>query len=164
MQLNAVMAKKAPFRSLFFLFICLLGAPVQAGQSAIASAHPLATEAGMQIFKAGGNAFDAAVTVSAVLAVVEPYSSGFGGGGFWLLHRAADNRQVMLDGRETAPSAAHRDMYLDETGQVIEGASINDPLAAGIPGMPAALVHLAENYGQLPLHQTLQPGNPRAQS
>ncbi|MEJ2426905.1 MAG: gamma-glutamyltransferase, partial [Candidatus Thiodiazotropha sp.] len=67
-------------------------------RAAIASAHPMATEAGMAILRSGGNAFDAAVTVSAVLGVVEPYSSGFGGGGFWLLHRAKDGRQVMVDG------------------------------------------------------------------
>ena len=141
-----------------FLFVLLSFSAVQASsQSAIASAHPLATDAGMEILRKGGNAFDAAVTVSAVLGVVEPYSSGFGGGGFWLLHRASDGKQVMLDGRERAPLAAHRDMYLDANGEVIPKASIDGPLAAGIPGMPAALVHLAEHYGRLPLKQTLQP-------
>lgn len=149
--------KKAPLWSLFFLFTFISLPAVKASQSAIASAHPLATEAGIQVLQQGGNAFDAAVTVSAVLGVVKPYSSGFGGGGFWLLHRAADKKQVMLDGRERAPLAAHRDMYLNNDGEVIKGASIDGPLAAGIPGMPAALVHLAEHYGQLPLTVTLQP-------
>ena len=146
---------KAPLWSLFFVF--LLYQQTQAAESAIASAHPLATNAGMAILEQGGNAFDAAVTVSAVLGVVEPYGSGFGGGGFWLLHRQADQKQVMIDGRETAPLAAHRDMYLDDSGNVIPNASINGPLSAGIPGMPAALVHLAENYGLLPLKTTLAP-------
>lgn len=126
-------------------------------QAAVASAHPLATEAGLQVLAAGGNAFDAAVAVSAALAVVEPYGSGLGGGGFWLLHRAADGKQVMVDGRETAPAAAHRDLYLDAQGQVIAGASIDGPLAAGIPGHPAALVHIAKQYGQLPLSTSLAP-------
>lgn len=126
-------------------------------QAAIATAHPLATEAGFDILERGGNAFDAAVAVTAALAVVEPAGSGLGGGGFWLLHRAADGHQVMLDGRETAPAGAHRDMYLDAKGKVIEGLSMDGPLAAGIPGTPAAIAHLAEKYGRLPLTMTLAP-------
>mgnify|MGYP002713023746 FL=1 len=143
-----------------YLFIAglLLVVSAQARQpAAIATAHPLATQAGERILQAGGNAFDVAVAVSAALAVVEPYSSGIGGGGFWLLHRQQDGKQIMIDGREIAPLAAHRDMYLDDKGQVIEGASIDGPLAAGIPGVPAALQHIAENYGRLPLAQSLQP-------
>ena len=152
---------KAPLRSLFLVGLLLISGWAAAAdrppQAAIASAHPLATEAGFTILEAGGNAFDAAVAVSAALAVVEPYSSGIGGGGFWLLHRAADGRQMMLDGRERAPLAAHRDLYLDADGQVIPGASVDGPLAAGIPGEPAALVHLAEKYGRLPLARSLAP-------
>jgi len=125
--------------------------------AAVASAHPLATQAGHEILAAGGNAFDAAVAVSATLAVVEPAGSGMGGGGFWLLHRSEDNLDVMIDGREKAPLAAHRDMYLDDKGEVIKGLSMNGPLAAGIPGQPAALVYLAEHYGKLPLKQSLAP-------
>jgi len=131
--------------------------PEKPPQAAIASAHPLASEAGHQILAEGGNAFDAAVAVSAVLAVVEPYSSGLGGGGFWLLHRASDGREVMVDGRETAPLAAHRDLYLDREGRVIPGLSISGPLAAGIPGEPAALDHIASRYGRLPLSSSLAP-------
>ena len=132
-------------------------APEHPPAQAIASAHPLATHAGMAILDDGGNAFDAAVAVSAALAVVEPYSSGIGGGGFWLLHRAVDGKRVMLDGRERAPLAAHRDMYLDKKGEVVPGLSMDGPLSAGIPGEPAALVHLAEHYGRLPLARTLAP-------
>ena len=123
----------------------------QLREAAVAAAHPLATEAGLAALRAGGNAFDAAVAVTAALAVVEPNGSGLGGGGFYLLHRARDGRQIMLDARETAPSAAHARMYL-EAG---EGASLNGPLAAGIPGIPAALEHLAERYGRLPLERNL---------
>ena len=125
--------------------------------AAVASAHPLATEAGHEILAAGGNAFDAAVAVTAVLAVVEPYSSGLGGGGFYLLHRGADGFQTMVDARERAPAAARRDMYLDAAGAVIPKASIDGPLAAAIPGIPAALVHLAGRYGRLSLQQSLAP-------
>jgi gamma-glutamyltranspeptidase/glutathione hydrolase len=125
--------------------------------AAVASAHPLATRAGMQILSSGGNAFDAAVAVTAVLAVVGPHGSGLGGGGFWLLHRESDGLQVMIDGRERAPLAATRDMYLDDSGDVVDGLSINGALAAAIPGEPAALVHIAERYGTLPISHTLAP-------
>lgn len=143
------------------LLLLLPSLVLAAGQkppaAAIASAHPLATEAGMEILEAGGNAFDAAVAVSAVLAVVEPYSSGIGGGGFWLLHRAEDGFETMVDGRERAPLAASRSMYQDEQGEVIDGLSMNGPLAAGIPGEPAALAHISEKYGKLPLSRSLAP-------
>ena len=129
----------------------------QPPQAAIATAHPVATEAGLEIMAAGGNAFDAAVAVSATLAVVEPYSSGIGGGGFWLLHREADSRQVMIDGREKAPLAGSRTMYQDAKGNVVPGLSVDGALAAGIPGEPAALVHIAETYGRLPLSRSLAP-------
>lgn len=124
---------------------------------AVASAHPLATAAGVEILQEGGNAFDAAVAVSAALGVVEPFSSGFGGGGFWLIHRAGDGKQVMVDGRETAPALAHERMYRDAEDNVIRDASLKGPPAAGIPGMPAGLVHLAEHYGRLSLRQSLEP-------
>lgn len=158
-------SRKAPRRSLFSAALGLLvffaaGAPLaddRPPQAAIASAHPLATDAGFEILSTGGNAFDAAVAVSAVLAVVEPYGSGLGGGGFWLLRRAEDGRELMLDGRERAPLAAHRDMYLDAEGRFLPELALNGPLAAGIPGQPAALVHLAETYGRLPLLTTLGP-------
>ena len=133
-----------------------LAAPAP-GKSAIASAHPLATAAGMEILARGGNAFDAAVAVSAALAVVEPNGSGMGGGGFYLLHRANDGRQVVVDAREVAPAAATRDMYLDAAGNPVEGLSTRHAKAAGIPGEPAGWEHLAQNYGRLPLAASLEP-------
>lgn len=126
-------------------------------RAAIASAHPLASQAGIETLERGGNAFDAAVAVSAALSVVEPAGSGLGGGGLFLLHREADGLRVMIDGREVAPSAAEADMYLDANGDPIQRASRDGPLAAGIPGLPAALVHLAERYGRLLLSDSLQP-------
>ena len=146
-------------------FICLLfvvvSAPLAAGnvpgKAAIASAHYLATEAGHEVLAQGGNAFDAAIAVSAALAVVEPTSSGIGGGGFWLIHRAEDGFETMVDAREQAPAAAHKDMYLDAEGNVNRDLAVNGPLAAGIPGEVAGLEHLARNYGRLPLAVSLQP-------
>ncbi len=129
----------------------------QMRQGAIASAHPLATAAGFEILEAGGNAFDAAVAVSAALGVVEPSSSGFGGGGFWLLRRAGEAEAVFIDGRETAPASAHRDLYLDADGEHQRELSLIGALAAGIPGLPAGLVHIADGYGKLPLTTSLAP-------
>jgi gamma-glutamyltranspeptidase/glutathione hydrolase len=126
-------------------------------KGAIASAYPLASEAGQEILAHGGNAFDAAVAVSAALAVVEPTSSGLGGGGFYLLHRAADGLETMVDAREKAPGAATRDMYLDASGNPIAHASTKGPLAAGIPGEPAAFDYLARKFGKLSLKASLAP-------
>jgi gamma-glutamyltranspeptidase/glutathione hydrolase len=145
--------------SIFILLISLASPSYADGPpaAAVASAHPLATEAGLQILNQGGNAFDAAVAVTAALAVVEPAASGLGGGGFWLLHRESDGMQVMLDGREKAPEFAHSRMYLDEQGDVRERASLDGPLAGGIPGIPAGIVYLSMNFGRLPLAVTLAP-------
>lgn len=127
------------------------------GRAAIASPHAQATAAAREILEQGGNAFDAAIAVSAALAVVEPYGSGLGGGGFFLL-READTpaRYAFLDARERAPGKATEAMYLKD-GKVQPGLSINGPLAAAIPGLPAALADLAAHYGKLPLKSTLAP-------
>ena len=129
----------------------------QPGKAAIASAHYLATEAGHEIIAQGGNAFDAAVAVSAVLAVVEQTSSGIGGGAFWVLHRASDGFDVMIDGREMAPGLATTNMYIDANGVVNRDLALNGPLAAAIPGEIAGFDHLATHYGKLPLATSLQP-------
>lgn len=136
------------------------GAPSAAARpagAAVASAHALSTQAGLDIISAGGNAFDAAVAVSAVLSVVEPVSSGIGGGGFFLLHDAKTGRDVFVDAREIAPESATPAAYLDSKGELDRDRATNGPWSAGIPGLPAALVHLSEKYGRLPLRTTLAP-------
>ncbi|MGZ5027152.1 MAG: gamma-glutamyltransferase [Methylobacter sp.] len=142
-----------------FLILAFSAAQVYADgtKAAIASAHPLATAAGFEVLDKGGNVFDAAVAVSATLAVVEPSGSGLGGGGYWLLHREQDGFETMIDGREKAPLAAHQAMFLDKSGKVIPHLSLDGALAAAIPGLPAALVHLSEKYGRLPLAESLKP-------
>jgi gamma-glutamyltranspeptidase / glutathione hydrolase len=150
---------------LLFVLILLLGINAtgfteyadKPGGCAVATAHPLATNAGLEILAAGGNAFDAAVAVSAVLAVVAPYHSGLGGGGFWLLYLAKDKKNVFIDGREIAPLAAHKDMFLGPDGKLVPRLSLDGGLAAAIPGEPAALVYLAEHYSRLPLAKVLAP-------
>ena len=149
--------RKAPLWGLLCFWVASSHAADKPDADAVASAHPLATAAGIAVLQSGGNAFDAAVAVSAVLGVVEPYGSGLGGGGFWLLHEARTGKQVMVDGREVAPLKAHRDMYLDRRGNPLPAASIDGPLAAGIPGTPKALAHIAKTYGRLPLAVTLAP-------
>ncbi|MGN6521556.1 MAG: gamma-glutamyltransferase [Dokdonella sp.] len=126
-------------------------------QAAIASAHVLATQAGFEALDMGGNAFDAAVAVASTLSVVEPQSSGIGGGGLFLLRRASDGKEVMLDGREAAPAAVDPKDYLDAKGQPDRDHALNGPLSAAIPGEPAALVALARQYGKLPLSKSLAP-------
>lgn len=147
------------------LALCLLTAHVAfaagpdnlAKHAAIASPHPQATAAGREIMVAGGNAFDAAVAVSTALAVVEPYGSGLGGGGFFLLRQSGkQTRYVFLDAREKAPLKATYDLYRRD-GKVQPSLSRDGPLAAAIPGLPAALAELAERYGNLPLSISMAP-------
>ena len=133
------------------------GAHARPGHAAIASAHPLATQAGHDMLAQGGNAFDAAVAVAAMLSVVEPQSSGIGGGGMFLLHRASDGKNVFVDAREAAPAAVDPKDYLKPNGDLDQDHAQNGPLSAAIPGEPAGLVWLAEHYGKLPLSRTLAP-------
>ncbi|HEX5842080.1 MAG TPA: gamma-glutamyltransferase [Pseudomonas sp.] len=141
------------------LLLCALAtqAAIAPDKAAIATAHPAATVAGQETLAQGGNAFDAAVAISAALAVVEPYGSGLGGGGFFLLREAGEQPTYrFLDARERAPLAAHAELYQVD-GEVQKPLSLNGPLAAAIPGLPAALVELAERFGRLPLRDSLAP-------
>jgi len=136
------------------LILMMLVHSAYARSYALATAHSLATQAGVDVLENGGNAFDAAVAISAALAVVEPYGSGIGGGGFWLLHEAKTNTDIVIDGREVAPLAATKNMYLDEHGKPTRD-SVNGPRAAGIPGVVAALDYISEHYGNLTLDTNL---------
>jgi gamma-glutamyltranspeptidase/glutathione hydrolase len=127
------------------------------GHAAIASANFHATEAGLEVLAKGGNAFDAAVAVAATLSVVEPESSGIGGGFMAVLHRAKDGRNVFIDARETAPAAVNPKDYLNPDGSPNRDAALKGPLSAGIPGEPAGLALIARRYGRLSLQQSLAP-------
>jgi gamma-glutamyltranspeptidase/glutathione hydrolase len=155
-------ARAFGIKSSFFALVALglftgLATAQAPGKNAIASAHPNATVAGRSVLDSGGNAFDAAIAVAAALAVVEPYSSGIGGGGFFLLHLAEDGNNVFLDAREKAPKNASSDMYLDADGEFVRKRSLDGALAAAVPGLPAALAYMALNYGNLPLAESLSP-------
>lgn len=151
-------------KTLVVLLIIWQTQAIADGKAAIASANPLATAAGFEILAKGGNVFDAAVAVSAALAVVEPSGATLGGGGYLLLHRASDNFETMIDARERAPLAAHKDMFLDKTGKLDPKKPLDGALAAAIPGLPAGLAHLSEKYGRLPLADALLPAIRLAQN
>src|SRR3989304_10090564 len=107
-----------------------------AERAMVAPGHPLATDAAVEVMRDGGNAVDAAVAAAVVLGVVDGNNSGIGGGCLILI-RTADGRLTAIDGREMAPAAAHRDMFLRD-GAPISGASQTRPLARGVPGALAA--------------------------
>ncbi len=143
-------------RWIVLLAFTLLLVPVRAADRGyVASVSPVATRAGLDAFKAGGNAVDAAVATALTLGVVDGHNSGLGGGCF-LLIRLADGRVFAIDGRETAPAAATRDMFLRE-GKADMNLSQTGPLAAGVPGQFAALSYASTNFGKLPLRRLLEP-------
>ncbi|MFM2095742.1 MAG: Gamma-glutamyltranspeptidase precursor [Planctomycetota bacterium] len=122
----------------------------------VATVHPLATDAAVRVLQDGGNAVDAAVAAALTLGVVDGHNSGIGGGCF-ILVRAADGRIVAIDGRETAPARAHRDMFLRD-GKADAEASQTGPLAVAVPGALAAYQMAIELLGKKPLAALLQPG------
>jgi gamma-glutamyltranspeptidase/glutathione hydrolase len=123
-------------------------AAVEAPRGAVASAHFLASEAGLEILQRGGNAVDAAVATGLALAVVYPIAGNLGGGGFLVAH-LADGRAIAIDYREMAPATATRDMYLDAKGDVMSGpgSSVLGWRASGVPGAVAGLARALEKYG-----------------
>ncbi|MBK8502948.1 MAG: gamma-glutamyltransferase [Saprospiraceae bacterium] len=125
-------------------------------QAMVVSAHPLASGVGSRILKQGGNAWDAAIAVQFALAVVYPVAGNIGGGGF-AVFREEDGSVGSLDFREKAPLAAHRNMYLDEQGEVLGRKSLEGHLAAGVPGSVDGMVTLYGKYGSLPWSTLLQP-------
>ncbi|MFK7831580.1 MAG: gamma-glutamyltransferase [Congregibacter sp.] len=121
------------------------------GTAMVVSANPLATDAGEAILRSGGNAVDAAVAMEAVLSLVEPQSSGLGGGGFMVFYHAADRSVTVYDGRETAPAAAHSGMFLKDDGEpygYLEAK--NSGLSIGVPGVVSMLSLAHRERGRLP--------------
>ncbi len=139
------------------LALLITGASAQAGarRGAVATVNPIATQAGLDAMAAGGNAVDAAVACALTLGVVDGINSGLGGGCF-ILVRLADGRTVAVDGRETAPAAATRDLFLRD-GKADPHRSQDGALAIGVPGEFAALAYVSTNFGRLPLRKLLEP-------
>ena len=126
----------------------------------VVSVHHLATDAGVEMMRDGGNAVDAAVATGFALAVVDPEVGNLGGGGFMLIHFSAGpnaGKNTFLDFRERAPLAATANMYLDAKGNVIPNASITGYKAVGVPGSVAGLVYAERKYGQLTLPRVMEP-------
>jgi gamma-glutamyltranspeptidase/glutathione hydrolase len=122
----------------------------------VASAHPDASKVGVEIMKMGGNAIDAAVATHFALAVVFPFAGNLGGGGFAVI-RDKNGKAYTLDFREKAPLKAHRDMYLDAKGEVIQGLSTLGHLASGVPGSVDGMVEIHKKFGKLSWEKVLQP-------
>ncbi|WP_232537485.1 gamma-glutamyltransferase [Cystobacter fuscus] len=132
------------------------GAARQYRGGAVATAHPMASEAALKMLDKGGNAVDAAVAAVFTLAVVGPYHSGLGGGGFALVHDAKTGETRALDFREVAPQAATRDMYVKD-GKVVPGLSTDGVLSVAVPGAVAGYLELLEKHGKLSRAVVLQP-------
>ena len=142
---------------LFFYPGILFSNELFQSNGAVVTSNALATKVGEKILADGGNAYDAATAISAMLSVVEPFASGLGGGAFWLIYDAKNKEYKTLDARETAPFQSHKDMYLDENDNVIKNASRIGPLAAGIPGIPAVLSYVNTKYGSKKMTTILAP-------
>jgi len=130
--------------------------PVRTKHAMVVSVHHLATDAGVEILKGGGNAVDAAVATGFALAVVYPYAGNIGGGGFMLIH-LDNSKSTFIDYRERAPLAAAANMYLDAKGNVIPDASITGYKAVGVPGSVAGMVYAEKKYGKLTLSKVMAP-------
>ena len=142
------------------LLALLMTAPAWAARpyrgGAVASAHPVASAAALQMLDKGGNAVDAAVAAAFTLAVVGPYHSGLGGGGFALVHEAKAGQTRVLDFREVAPKGATREMYLKD-GKVVPGLSTDGALSVAVPGAVAGYLELLEKHGKLSRAVVLAP-------
>jgi gamma-glutamyltranspeptidase / glutathione hydrolase len=124
----------------------------------IAAANPLAAEAGLEMLRAGGSAVDAAIAVQMVLGLVEPESSGIGGGAFMLVYNPKDKQTTSFDGREVAPASATPNMFLDAAGKARpKPEAIPGGLSVGIPGVVAMLEMAHQKYGKLPWARLFQP-------
>ncbi|MFC3996608.1 gamma-glutamyltransferase [Nocardiopsis sediminis] len=132
--------------------------PVAVGRGgAVATVDPAATEAGLEVLRRGGNAVDAAVAAAAALGVTEPYSGGFGGGGYFLYYSPADDRVYTLDGRETAPAAMQEDAFLEDGEPIPFAEAVTSGLSVGAPGAPATWERAIEEWGRTPLNRVMRP-------
>ena len=131
--------------------------PLVSDRGMVVSQEMLASQVGADILARGGNAVDAAVATGFALAVTLPRAGNLGGGGFMLVHLAAENKTVAIDYREMAPASASRDMFLDAEGDVDNKKARYSMQSSGVPGTVAGLLHALDSYGTMSLKQVLQP-------
>ena len=156
--LNPINMRFALLSRIFFCFISIVSflrvevtAGTQQSRSGLVVADSeLASQAGMEMLKVGGNAIDAAIATALALSVVDQASSGLGGGGFMVIYRAKDKKSFALDFRETAPAASRRELYVKD-GKPVAAASLTGPLAVAVPGAAAGLIEAHKKFGSLPL-------------
>jgi gamma-glutamyltranspeptidase / glutathione hydrolase len=151
--------KRAPLLAVLALAVYNATAqsvPVYGRNGMVSTAEPHATAVGVDILKAGGNAFDAAAAIGFALAVTYPQAGNLGGGGF-MVALARDGKTYSLDFRETAPALATRDMFLDEKGDVAPDRSTKTHLAVGVPGTVDGLLEMHAKFGKLPRQRVLAP-------
>src|SRR5271167_1245162 len=160
---------RPPIRPSILCILCVLLAatvlaapmrPTHAQHAIVTSVHELASQAGIEMLRAGGNAVDAAVATGFALAVVYPQAGNLGGGGFLLL-RNANGKTHFIDFREKAPAAATENMYLDAQGNVLpesnKESSVVGYKAVGVPGTVAGLVYAEKQYGKLSIAKVMVP-------
>src|SRR3954468_9030654 len=145
-----------------WMLALLLAFPAVSPRAAIAAAHPLAAEAGASVLRRGGNAIDAAVAAAFALAVVEPQSSGLGGGGFAIVYTARDRKVHAIDFREVGPAAARPDMYILQ-GQPRQDLANAGPLAVAVPAAVKGYAARVKRFGKKPLAQLTSPAEQIAQ-
>src|SRR5579872_3229172 len=157
------MRKRSPMIVLLVAIFAVYLSPLQASthpthaqHAIVVSVHELASRAGVEVMKAGGNAVDAAVATGFAVAVVHPQAGNLGGGGF-MLFRSVDGKSHFIDYREKAPAAATANMYLDAQGNVIQDASVVGYKSIGVPGSVAGMVYAEKTYGKLSLAQVMAP-------
>ncbi len=142
----------------FFLILLFFYSPISTAESyAVATRHHHATDIGMKVLEEGGNAIDAAVAVAFALSVVNPSAGNLGGGGFMLIHLAEKNETLSIDYRERAPLKSFEKMFLDDSGKVIKGLSLNSILASGVPGTVSGIFYAAEKFGTINIKSLINP-------
>lgn len=145
----------------FLLILQALSSPIitssaKSENAMVVTAHPDASKIGVQILKEGGNAIDASIAVQFALAVCYPQAGNLGGGGF-MVYQSNAGEIAALDYRETAPKSAHKDMYLDENGNIIPNKSLLGGAGVGVPGTVAGLYAAHEKYGKMAFDSLIQP-------